>query len=147
MRVACGVLVRPPRAQLGWSTAEAGVPFKTAPSWIVGDDEDTDSGAVLRREGELLPLTVRPSLLEYLSPSPRGAPQLTMQESFQLITRRYLKRPERCGARTSQFACRLFEALHGGPPQRIISRSSSAANLVAGASQLALPLVCGRIRS
>ena len=116
MRVACSVLVRPPRAQLGWSTTEAGAPFETAPSWIVGDDEDTDSGAVLRREGELLPLTVRPSLLECFSPSPRGAPQLTMQESFQLTTRRYLKRPERCGARTSQFTCRLFEAIAARRP-------------------------------
>ena len=116
MRVACSVLVRPPRAQLGWSTTEAGAPFETAPSWIVGDDEDTDSGAVLRREGELLPLTVRPSLLECFSPSPRGAPQLTMQVSFQLTTRRYLKRPERCGARTSQFTCRLFEAIAARRP-------------------------------
>ena len=81
MRVACGVLVRPPRAQLGWSTAEAGAPFETAPSWIVGDDEDTDSGAVLRREGELLPLTVTslaPVTSGVFVSSPQGALQLTM---------------------------------------------------------------------
>ena len=67
---------------------------------------------------------------------------LTLQEPFQLATRRYLKRQERCGARTAQFMCQLFEALHGGPPQCIISKSASAADRVAGASQLALPLVC-----
>ena len=33
-----------------WSTAEAGAPFETAPSWAEEDVDDTDSGAVLWRE-------------------------------------------------------------------------------------------------
>ena len=33
-----------------WSTAEAGTPFETAPSWAEEDVDDTDSGAVLWRE-------------------------------------------------------------------------------------------------
>ena len=72
------MLARPPRAQLGWSTAEAGAPFETAPSWAEEDVDDTDSGAVLRREGELLPLTVAPVTSEVFVSSPQGALQLTM---------------------------------------------------------------------
>ena len=68
----CGVLVRPLRAQLGWSTAETGAPSKAAPSWVEEDADDTDRGALLRREGELPPLTGRLSFPECVSPR-RGA--------------------------------------------------------------------------
>ena len=54
-RVVHAVLVRPLRAQLGWNTAEAGAPVKTAPSWVEEDADDTGRGALLRREDELLP--------------------------------------------------------------------------------------------